>query len=336
MVIIKSKMICIVKIFVILIFLNTLTLCGSNDRDIDIDQKSDRPLIGKKIALADPFILLFNDLYYAYGTGANNGIKVMVSSDLKYWSKGKGKADEGLALHKNDVFGDKWFWAPEVYHVDGEFIMYFSSEEHTCAAISDSPLGPFVQTVKKPMIEREKSIDNTLFIDDDGKKYMFFDRFDGGLNICVAELNDDCMSIKGPVVSCIRVSQDWERVWPTVNEGCFVIKHNGTYYMTYSANSYESQSYGIGYAVATSPFGPWTKYPDNPILQKPGDLVGVGHSAMFYDKNGQLKIVFHAHHSKKSIHPREMYISDVTFIPVNGAPDRLVISDKYMTPLEVE
>ena len=144
------------------------------------------------------------------------------------------------------------------------------------------------------------------------------------------------MSIKGAVINCTRVSQDWERVWPTVNEGSFVIKHNGTYYMTYSANSYESQSYGIGCATAPSPFGPWTKYPDNPVLQKPGSLVGVGHSAMFCDKEGVLKIVFHAHNSTKAIHPRQMYISDVTFTSVNGAPDRMVISDKYMTPLEVK
>ena len=51
----------------------------------------------------------------------------------------------------------------------------------------------------------------------------------------------------------------------------------------------------------------------NPILQKPDSLVGVGHSAMFRDKAGQLKIVFHAHHSKDSIHPRAMYIANVSF-----------------------
>lgn len=320
----------------ILIFVMSTSMSCAKDGEKEYNRNTDPLPIRKKVDLADPYIMLYDDLYYAYGTGANNGIEVMVSTDLKEWTKGKGRAAEGLVLHKSDVYGDKWFWAPEVYHVDGKFLIYFSAEEHICVATSDSPLGPFVQTVKKPMIEGGKSIDNTLFIDDDGKKYMFFDRFDGGLNICVAELNDDCMSVKGPVVNCIRVSQEWERVWPTVNEGCFVIKHNGTYYMTYSANSYESQFYGVGYATAPSPLGPWTKYPGNPILQNPGSLVGVGHSAMFKDNKGLLKIVFHAHNNTKAIHPRQMYISDVTFVPVNGAPDRMVISDKYMTPLEVK
>src|SRR5690606_15988297 len=127
-----------------------------------------------------------------------------------------------------------------------------------------------------------------------------------------------------------HVSQPWEEVWPRVNEGAFVVKHKDLYYMTYSANSYESPFYGIGFATAKSPAGPWTKYSGNPILQKPQDLAGVGHSAMFRDKAGKLKIVFHAHHSKERIHPRAMYISDVRFsddpVPV------MQISKEIMRP----
>ncbi len=46
------------------------------------------------------------------------------------------------------------------------------------------------------MIEGEKCIDNTLFIDDDGRKYMYFDRFNDGLNIWVCELENDLLRIK--------------------------------------------------------------------------------------------------------------------------------------------
>jgi len=120
---------------------------------------------------------------------------------------------------------------------------------------------------------------------------------------------------------CIHVSQEWEEVWPRVNEGAFVIKHNGVYYMTYSANSYESPFYGIGCATATSIMGDWIKYPHNPLLQKPGNLVGVGHSSMFKDKKGDWKIVFHAHNSINNIHPRNMYISSVEFRKADGADE---------------
>jgi len=52
--------------------------------------------------------------------------------------------------------------------------MYYSAEEHICVAVSDSPLGPFRQEQYKPMIEGEKTIDNTLFVDDDGIPYLFY------------------------------------------------------------------------------------------------------------------------------------------------------------------
>ena len=38
---------------------------------------------------------------------------------------------------------------------------------------------------------------------------------------------------------------------------------NGLYYMTYSANSYESPFYGIGCATASDLMGTWTKYEEN-------------------------------------------------------------------------
>ncbi len=281
------------------------------------------------VFFGDPFILLHEDTYYAYGTAEEDGIGVYVSQDLLSWEAVPGNR---LALNKQDSWGDRWFWAPEVFFVNGKFYMYYSADEHICVATSDSPLGPFKQTEKKPMLDGEKCIDNSLFIDDDGKPYLFFDRFNDGLNIWVAELEDDLMTIRAETMKkCINVSQAWEEVWPRVNEGPYVIKHAGKYYMTYSANSYESPFYGIGYATADHVTGPWTKYEGNPILQKPGELVGVGHSATFTDKDGKLRIVFHSHRSASAIHPRYMNISSVSFNDVDGE-QVMVIDKNYITP----
>ncbi len=284
------------------------------------------------IYFGDPFVMLHGDTYYAYGTRAADGIEVYTSKDLKVWQKQK-----DLALHKSDSWGDRWFWAPEVYYIADKkkFFMYYSADEHICVATSDSPTGPFRQNEKRPMLEGEKAIDNTLFVDDDGRAYLYFDRFNDGLNIWVAELEKDFITIKKETLKpCIHVSQKWEEVWPRVNEGPFVIKHQGRYYMTYSANSYESPYYGIGVAIADSPVGPWMKYEKNPILQKPGGLVGTGHSAFFHDKEGNLKISFHAHNSKNSIHPRIMYISDAGFsndpIPVLSISEKNIIKPKVI------
>ncbi|MEA4982232.1 MAG: family 43 glycosylhydrolase, partial [Paludibacter sp.] len=139
----------------------------------------------QKLPLADPFILYHNNQYYAYGTSDANGIAVYTSDDLKFWSKAS-----RLALHKDNSYADRWFWAPEVYYLNGQFYMYYSADEHICVATAKSPLGPFTQEVQQPMFA-EKGIDNSLFIDDDGKAYLFFVRFTDGNAIWMAELEND-------------------------------------------------------------------------------------------------------------------------------------------------
>ncbi len=295
------------------------------------DDVGNEKLASVLVPLGDPFIILYNDTYYAYGTNAENGIEVFVSTDLKSWKRPEG-INQGLALYKDDVWADRKFWAPEVYYVKGKFYMYYSADEHICVATSDSPLGPFKQSVQKPMIEGEKCIDNSLFIDDNEKPYLFFVRFNDGNNIWVAELTGDLLNIKPETMhKCISVSQPWEEVWPRVNEGPFAIKHNGKYYLTYSANSFESPFYGIGCATASNLMGKWEKYDWNPILQKPGDLVGVGHGAIFKDKSGLLRLVFHAHKDNNTIHPRAMYITTVHFKQKNGE-EIISIDDNYIIP----
>jgi arabinan endo-1,5-alpha-L-arabinosidase len=279
------------------------------------------------VPLADPFILTYDNKYYAYGTSDPNGIVVYTSDDLKYWTK-----EPDLALHKDGSYADRRFWAPEVYRVNGRFYMYYSADEHICVATSDSPSGPFRQDVHEPMMN-EKAIDNSLFIDDDGKAYLFFVRFTDGNAIWVAELNDDLKTLKMETLHpCIHVSQDWENVMARVNEGPFVVKHKGIYYMTYSANHYQSHDYGIGVATADNIMGKWEKYASNPLLRKPEGLFGAGHHCLFTDKNGQLRVAFHAHKSDTAIHPREMYITAAQFVPDTATGrDLLSISPDFRT-----
>lgn len=313
-------------IFICLLMLGTLLPCQSCTSEYkDIDDI----VVGEveiPVLLGDPFILLYNGTYYAYGTHSDEGIEVYTSDDLLTWKY------NGWALNREDSYADRWFWAPEVYAVNGKFYMYYSADEHICVAIANSPVGPFVQNKQEPMIADEKCIDSSLFIDDDGTPYLSFVRFNDGNNVWIAELEKDFVTInKETMHPCIHVSQKWEEVWPRVNEGSFILKHNGIYYMTYSANSYESPLYGVGCATTTELMGNWTKYDENPLLQKPGELIGVGHSAMFTDKAGKMRIVYHAHKDKSNIHPRAMYIGDVSFESINGV-DRMRISKEYITP----
>lgn len=278
----------------------------------------------KPLALADPFILYHDGMYYAYGTNHQDGILVYTSTDLIHWKK------HGFALHKSDTWADRYFWAPEIYHINGRFLMYFTADYHISAAWADSPLGPFIQPEKKPMWDT-RGIDHSLFIDPDGKPYIFWNLSAEERGIFVAELEDDLITIKGDTIRhCFGPQQPWEVVENLISEGPFCISHEGKFILTYSANDYRSKDYGVGAAEADSPLGPWKKYENNPLLHRPDGLVGTGHHSFFHDKDGKMWVVFHAHNSDTEIHPRLTYIAEVTF--VDG---KMQISPDYIA-LQVE
>lgn len=288
---------------------------------------------------ADPYVLEYDGQYYLYGTGGEDGIKVYVSANLAVWTDAKG-ATNGYALHKDHVWGEHSFWAPEVYYINGQFYMYYSAEEHIAVATANSPLGPFKQTadMQKPFHQDINEIDTHLFIDDNGKKYLYFVRFTAGNEIWVAELNDDMCSIKEETLThCLGVrdadSQAWEHVQAEVIEGPFMLKHNGTYYLTYSSNHYESQKYAVGYATSDNPLGPWKRYEGNPILIGNDKIAGTGHHSFITKSEGCQYIVYHAHNSMLAVQPRKLCIDTYEFVPSETAdePDIIVINGPTTT-----
>ena len=265
-----------------------------------------------QVPLADPYILLDKDTYYAYGTNDANGIRCYTSDDLRTWKY------EGLALNKSNTTETQWFWAPEVYHIGDKYIMYYSANEHLFAATATSPKGPFVQVGSYQMeslLGDEKCIDSHVFFDEDSTAYIFFVRFNDGNCIWQAKLSEDYITpVANTLRKCFAASQSWELKQGRVNEGPNVIKYNRRYYLTYSGNDYRSQDYAVGYATTTNiATGTWTKLSSNPILRRWDDLVGTGHHSLFYDKEGLLRIVFHAHNSTESVQTRLMYIGTMQF-----------------------
>lgn len=180
--------------------------------------------------------MLYQGTYYLYGTGgdSNFGFMVYTSSDLKNWSGPKGVSN-GYALKEGDVFGDKGFWAPQVFRLNNKFYMAYTANENIAIAVSDNPLGPFTQTVKKPLEAPFKQIDPFIFTDDDGKVYLYHVRLQNGNRIFVARMKDDLSAIKPEALKeCIHASDAWENTekaeWP-VAEGPTVLKHGGLYYL---------------------------------------------------------------------------------------------------------
>ena len=142
--------------------------------------------------------------------------------------------------------------------------------------------------------------DSDLFIDDDGKTYLYW----GSSNVYpirVKELNkDDRMLETGVKAELINLDEElhgWERFGennfhPTLKEGYMegaaMIKHNGKYYLQYAAPGTQFNVYGDGVYIGNSPLGPFTYMKNNPMSFKPGGFSnGAGHGMTLKQTNGQ-------------------------------------------------
>lgn len=324
----KTKWIFFLLFFPVLVVAGCNNDRSKNEKGEYVENEATVSVLSSTLPLADPYILVYDSLYYIYGTNVGTGFDVYFSKDLEHWQRAS-----SLALNHTDSYGESMFWAPEVYYVESKqkFYMYYSTEEHICVATSDSPLGPFRQEVKQP-IREEKGIDTSVFFDDDGKAYLYFVRFTDGNVIWCAELEDNLTKIREETLTqCFAAEEDWELVLPKVVEGPSVLKEGDTYYLIYSANGYTSQDYAVGFATASSPFGPWKKYEGNPILHRYDNLLGVGHGAPFFDMEGKMRYVFHAHRSNSEIHPRDSYMVDM-----DVENDKISIGGNLVRPMVVD
>ena len=264
-----------------------------------------------QLELADPFILLEGDTYYAYGTHSPEGFQVYASKDLRTWEY------RGMALHKDSTTAKARFWAPEVYKRGDTFYLFFTGLLHLYVATAKSPVGPFSQPVRVP-IYKERAIDASLTFDDDGTPWLFFARLIDGNTIYSARMNDSLTHVLPETVQYVTsVSQPWETdpKYPDakIAEGPFAIKVGNTWALTYSANDCRSQNYGIGLLTSNSLAGPWKKQDNSPIFQNAYGMMGTAHHAFFRDKHGRLHIVFHAHNSPEQMGPRLLYIARAKF-----------------------
>ena len=307
------------KIVTLISLMSIFTACSQENNS----SKAPIETVSKNIFVADPTIFHYNGTYYLYGTTTGNsaggeGFLVYTSADLKKWSAPAG-SQNGLALKKGDSFGDKGFWAPQILQYNNKFYMIYTANENIAAASSISPLGPFTNESKEPIIKTGNQIDPFIFIDEDGKKYLYHVKLTNGNRIFVAEINDDFQSIKPETVTeCISGTLPWENTqntdWP-VTEGPTVIKHNGLYYLIYSANDFRNPDYAVGYATSKSPYGPWEKSREGPIIsRKNTNQNGIGHGDVFWDKNNTMHYVLHTHFSTTEVSPRKAAIIEIDFV----------------------
>jgi len=152
--------------------------------------------------------------------------------------------------------------------------------------------------------------DANMFVDDDGRLYMYFG-WSQIMPFQVVELDKTTFKEKGEpkplfwsdiknhgfevrkpedvIYSIFGGRRDYgpeELPWI---EGPYMIKHNGKYYLQYAAIGLEFISYSHGIYMSDSPMGPFTYSEHNPLTFKTsGFQVGAGHGSTFHDKKGNL------------------------------------------------
>lgn len=223
---------------------------------------------------ADPHIAVFGDRYYIYPTTdgtegwASTSFSCMSSTDLVHWQ------NHGVILRLGvDVkWANRNAWAPAIATKNGKYYFYTSSAQNIGVAVSDTPHGPFVDPLGEPLVPKGRwsgqAIDPMVFIDDDGSAYLYW----GQGHCWVVKLNDDMISFDPEGVRRITP--------PGYNEGAFVIKRNGIYYLMWSEFDTRDPRYSVAYGMSDSPMGPFRKAAENPVLKAKGMVQGAGHHSV--------------------------------------------------------
>ena len=256
----------------------------------------EREALVKHIFTADPSAHVFNDKIYVYpshdlehdGEDDDEGGEYLME-DYHVLSLDNLEADcvdNGEALHMKDVpWVSKQMWAPDCVCKDGKYYLYFPARDkdgifRIGMAVSDSPTGPF--KAEDNFMEGSMSIDPAVFMDDDGRCYMYNGGLWGGqlekwqtgsfvkdpaeipadassLGPFFAELTDDMKSFKETPKMVTILDENGEPIKAGDEdrryfEGPWMHKYNGLYYLSYSTGT----THYVVYATGEKPEGPFT------------------------------------------------------------------------------
>lgn len=258
------------KNYITLAALALLTACQTPQNEKTFTYEGN-PLVRDKFT-ADPatlvhdgrlYVYVGHDEYYEGQDGASGGKEFNITEwlcystdDMKTW------IDHGVVLKPTDfVWGEGEAWASQVIEKDGKFYYYTTAQgtqpvygKAVGVAVSDSPTGPFVDPIGKPLVSDDMTdngargwwndIDPTALIDQDGQAWLCW----GNGTCFMAKLKPNMIELDGE----IKVID-----LPGYVEGPYLHYRNGIYYLTYAGMG-KNFSENIQYATATSMEGPWT------------------------------------------------------------------------------
>lgn len=278
------------KSILLLTLLLGLSLAGCNNEQ-DIKQASDGNVIEERAqyenvfgedriagqwenyGIGDPYILRHNGKYYLYVStkDSETGIRAWESEDLMNWSQVQ---CEGLPLGYVTTHAiTKAAYAPEVIYKNGVFYMITSPGGNGHYILSaPSPVGPFIPITTNI----GNSIDGSFFIDDDEQMYLTTADNSG---IKIVAVNDDMTLGESRFLLDTQIGS-----W---TEGPYVLKKDGTYFLTFTGNHVTSDGYRIAYSYSQDKLFDRRAftYGDNILLSTEADFKGLGHSATVLGPN---------------------------------------------------
>ncbi len=259
------------------------------------------PLV-KNIFTADPSAHVFDGRVYIYPShdidaglpeddfGGHFGMEDyhVLSMDSP---SDKKATDHGVALHVRNVpWAERQMWAPDAAFKDGTYYLFFPAKSkdgvfRIGVATSNKPTGLF--KARPEAIKGSFSIDPAVFVDDDGKAYMYFGGIWGGQlqrwqtgkfvkkvksptdlepaddqpAICpkMARLTGDMLEFAGKPRDVVILDENGKPLLAGDHdrrffEASWMHKHKGRYYFSYSTGD----THFICYAVGDNPYGPFT------------------------------------------------------------------------------
>ncbi|MFS4467798.1 family 43 glycosylhydrolase [Maribacter sp. 2210JD10-5] len=269
---------------------------------------------------ADPAVVKFRDGYYMFVT---RSMGYWYSKDLTDWKFIKPK---------------QWYFqgsnAPAAFNYKDSVLYVAGNPSGTMSILySDKPEEGAWQAT--PSILRQLQ-DPALFIDDDGKGYMYW----GSSNKFPirAKILDKAKLFKPSdttyeLYNLQPEKHGWERFGENHSdtilkgyiEGPWMTKYNERYYLQYAAPGTEFNVYGDGVYIADSPLGPFEYAPNNPFSYKPGGFInGAGHGSTVLGPNG-----VYWHFSSMAVNVNIGWERRIGAFPTFFDKDGLLYSDTY-------
>jgi xylan 1,4-beta-xylosidase len=266
---------------------------------------------------ADPTLVRFKGRYWMFVSHSKG---YWHSTDLLHWSFVE---PTGFDVEK---------YAPTVVAIGGRLYLAASENAKKIWVTDDPMTGQWTEAASI----RPGYNDPCLFLDDDGRLYMY-EGLSGVGVLRVVEL--DPKSFQPIAEARIPASRDKaNRGWEVVGdhnekpaslsfiEGAWMTKYRGRYYLQYSAPGTEYKSYAEGVLVADSPMGPFAYQPNSPASSKPsGFIAGAGHGSSF---QGADKRWWHV--ATMSISRRHPFERRLGLFPARFTPQGELSVDTYL------